>query len=118
MKTFSLAALALATALTAAALTGAPALAQTAAPVTGAPSPAARPSPAPAPAATPAADLIDINSASPDQLATLSGIGPARADAIVKGRPYKGKDELLRKKVIPESVYNGIRDKIVARQKG
>lgn len=119
MKTLSFPALAFSAALAAAmALAGPPALAQTAAPATGTPSPAARPSPSPAPAASPSAALIDINSATPDQLATLDGIGPARAEAIVKGRPYKGKDELLRKKVIPESVYNGIRDKIVARQKG
>ena len=60
--------------------------------------------------------LIDINSAPSDQLQTLSGIGPARAEAIVKGRPYRGKDELHRKNIIPESVYEGIKDKVIARQ--
>jgi DNA uptake protein ComE-like DNA-binding protein len=63
------------------------------------------------------AALIDINSASKDQLDALPGIGSARADAIIKGRPYKGKDELVQKKVIPQNVYNGIKDKIIARQK-
>jgi competence protein ComEA len=64
------------------------------------------------------AALIDINSASKDELvAKLPGIGAARADAIIKGRPYKGKDELVQKKIIPQSVYNGIKDKIIARQK-
>jgi DNA uptake protein ComE-like DNA-binding protein len=69
-----------------------------------------------APATTPSQSLIDVNSAPSDQLQTLTGIGPARAEAIVKGRPYKGKDELHRKNIIPESVYEGIKDKIIARQ--
>jgi DNA uptake protein ComE-like DNA-binding protein len=63
------------------------------------------------------ASLIDINSASKDQLDSLPGIGAARADAIIKGRPYKGKDDLVNKKIIPKNVYDGIKDKIVARQK-
>jgi competence protein ComEA len=66
---------------------------------------------------TPAsADLIDINTATKAQLDVLPGIGPARADAIIKGRPYRGKDELVKKNVIPESVYDGIKDKIIAHQ--
>jgi competence protein ComEA len=64
------------------------------------------------------AALIDINSAPKQELvAKLPGIGEARADAIIKGRPYRGKDELMEKKIIPENVYNGIKDKIIARQK-
>ena len=62
------------------------------------------------------AALIDINSATKDQLDALPGIGAARADAIVKGRPYKGKDDLVNKKVIPQNVYDGIKDKIIAKQ--
>jgi competence protein ComEA len=66
---------------------------------------------------TPAqADLIDINTATKAQLDVLPGIGPARADTIIKGRPYRGKDELVKKSVIPESVYDGIKDKIIAHQ--
>jgi DNA uptake protein ComE-like DNA-binding protein len=63
------------------------------------------------------AGLIDINHATKDQLDKLPGIGAARADAIIKGRPYKGKDDLVNKNIIPESVYNGIKDKIIAKQK-
>ena len=61
-------------------------------------------------------DLMDINSASEKELATLKGIGDARAKAIVKGRPYKGKDELVQKKIIPEAVYADIKDQIIAKQ--
>jgi competence protein ComEA len=62
-------------------------------------------------------ELMDINSASEKELATLPGIGEARAKAIVKGRPYKGKDDLVQKKIIPEKVYGDIKDKIIAKQK-
>jgi DNA uptake protein ComE-like DNA-binding protein len=63
------------------------------------------------------ANLIDINSATKEQLDALPGIGAARAAAIIKGRPYKGKDDLVNKKIIPQNVYDGIKDKIIAKQK-
>jgi len=70
----------------------------------------------PAEAAKPAAAPMDINSASEKELASLKGIGEARSKAIVKGRPYKGKDELVQKKIIPQSVYDEIKDQIIAKQ--
>jgi competence protein ComEA len=60
---------------------------------------------------------LDINSATPGELGQLPGIGEARAKAIVSGRPYKGKDELVQKKIIPEGVYDKIKDQIIAKQK-
>jgi DNA uptake protein ComE-like DNA-binding protein len=66
--------------------------------------------------AKPAGALIDLNSASEKELASLKGIGDVRAKAIVKGRPYKGKDDLVAKKIIPKSVYDGIKDQIIAKQ--
>ena len=70
-----------------------------------------------APAAEKKAEaLLDINSASRDDLMKLKGVGDARADAIIKGRPYKGKNELLDRKIVPENVYNDIKDKIIAKQ--
>jgi DNA uptake protein ComE-like DNA-binding protein len=62
------------------------------------------------------AELMDINSASEKELATLKGIGDVRAKAIVKGRPYKGKDELVQKKIVPQNVYDDIKDQIIAKQ--
>jgi DNA uptake protein ComE-like DNA-binding protein len=59
---------------------------------------------------------VDINRAKADELMTLKGIGDARAEAIIKGRPYARKDELVKKKILPESVYNEIKDQIVAKQ--
>ena len=84
--------------------------------------PAAKPAPAaPAPAASakPAAKaaLLDINSAPKADLVALKGIGDKRADDIIKGRPYKGKDELVQKKIIPAGVYGAIKDQIIAKQK-
>lgn len=64
-----------------------------------------------------AAALIDINTASADQLKTISGIGDAYSAAIVKGRPYKRKDELVEKKILPQGVYDKVKDQIIAKQK-
>jgi competence protein ComEA len=61
-------------------------------------------------------ELMDINSASEKELATLPGIGEARAKAIVKGRPYKGKDDLVKKKILTQKVYDDVKDKIIAKQ--
>ncbi|MDP2356107.1 MAG: helix-hairpin-helix domain-containing protein [Beijerinckiaceae bacterium] len=81
--------------------------------------PATPPSISPPAATTPAkpAALMDINSASLTELQTLKGVGAVRAEATVKGRPYKGKDDLLARKIVPANVYNDIKDGIVARQK-
>ena len=61
--------------------------------------------------------LVDINSASAEELDKLPGVGPTRAKAIIANRPYNGKDDLTQRKIIPPNVYNQIKDKIIARQK-
>jgi DNA uptake protein ComE-like DNA-binding protein len=93
-------------------LVAAPALAQTSTA-----NPQAAPAAKAAPAAAPQGALIDINTAPKEQLDALPQIGSARADAIIKGRPYRGKNELVDKKIIPQNAYEAIKDRIIAHHK-
>ena len=65
--------------------------------------------------ATTAANPIDLNSASRDELMALDGIGEVSADAIIRSRPFRAKTELVERRVIPEALYDKIADKVFAR---
>jgi len=66
-------------------------------------------------AAIPAGVLLDINTASADQLKTLPGIGDAYSKRIIDGRPYAMKNQLTQRGVIPAATYEKIKDKIIAK---
>ncbi len=94
-----------------------PVMAQTTSPSKSPSSPTAPSTTGKAAKSQPAGELVDINSASAEELDKLPGVGPARAQAIIKNRPYNGKDDLNNRKIIPPNVYSQIKDKIIARQK-
>lgn len=87
----------------------------------GAPAAWAQDKPAPTKSATteaksPKKEVLDINSAPAEELQKIPGIGDAYAKKIVEGRPYKRKDELVRKKIVPQATYDKIKDQIIAKQ--
>ena len=82
-----------------------------------APATAQKAAPTPAAAKAAAVEPIDINTATKEQLMAVKGIGDAYAGKIIAGRPYKSKDQLWRKKVLPKGVYDSVKDLLIAKQK-
>ena len=67
-------------------------------------------------AAAAATDKIDINTATADQLKAIPGIGDAYAKRIIDGRPYTAKNQLVSRGILPQGVYDKIKDQIIAKK--
>ncbi|MFN6203455.1 MAG: ComEA family DNA-binding protein [Acidobacteriota bacterium] len=63
------------------------------------------------------AELLDINSCAREKLVALPGVGESYADKIIKARPYKAKNELVSRQIVPEASYKKFAALIIARQK-
>ena len=102
---------------TAAILSSVPAFAQTA----GAPPAGKSAAPMAAPAHPVAHDVVaplDINSATPEQLASVKGLDKSMVEAIVKGRPFKSLDDLTKNKIIPEGVFARVKEHLTVGASG
>jgi competence protein ComEA len=70
--------------------------------------------PQPATSAQPTGELLDINTATPQQLNALPGFGPAYTRRVIAGRPYSAKNQLVTRGILPQSAYDRVSPRIVA----
>jgi competence protein ComEA len=79
-------------------------------------SPSKTPDKAPAAAASAKPKILDINSATKEELQALPGIGDTYSQKIIDGRPYRMKTDLVRRKIIPLATYNKLSSMLIAKQ--
>jgi DNA uptake protein ComE-like DNA-binding protein len=60
------------------------------------------------------ANKLDLNTATPEQLKALPGMGDAYVKRIVEGRPYTAKNQLTTRGILPAEEYERIKEQVIA----
>jgi len=63
-------------------------------------------------AAAPKTDMVDLNTATAAELKALPGLSEGDAAKIVQGRPYTDKSQLVAKKIVSDTAYEKIKDRV------
>jgi len=68
-----------------------------------------------APSSAKAGELVNLNTATKEDLESLPGIGPVRAQAIIDARPFEKPEDVMKVPGIKEGIFGEIKDKVTVK---